>query len=233
MLARATILRDYGSSLVAGPGEGAGGPAPPLLFLGQKFFLRPGSRVTSESGWAPLPPSERLDPPLQSNNRSQKFLLVSDRHIGFFRLGRQIRLLYNKALEICIKHEKEKLRSGLESWREFWHILSSFISQFLDLIQWMFSFFIRSQGFSLKKWPFPASPFFQGKAMRTALGTRFHLGNWCHRQTIRTVRGILMSHANVIHTFTVRKRLLSAWFKWSVEMLLDKEFCTRFDPKCW
>jgi len=94
MLARATILRVYGSSPVADPGEGARGPA------------------------------SRYDPPLQSNNR--KFLLVSGRRIGFFRLGRQILQLYNKALEICIKHEKEKSRSGPESWRDFWHIIIFF-----------------------------------------------------------------------------------------------------------
>ena len=127
----------------------------------KKYFLKTGPprylRV-----WTPPPsaPSEGLDPPLQSNNRSQKFLLVSGRRIGFFRLGRRIRLLYNKALEICIKHEKEKSRSGPESWRDFWHILSSFISQFLDLIQWMFSFFIRPQGFSLKKMAFSRLFFF-------------------------------------------------------------------------
>ena len=175
MLARATILRDYGSSPVADPGEGAGWPALPVIFRakwgpkGRKnIFWRPALPVTSESGCPPhSPPSEGLDPPLQSNNRSQKFLLVSGRRIGFFRLGRQIRLLYNKALEICIKHEKEKSRTGPESWRDFWRILSSFISQFLDLVQWMFSFFIRPQGFSVTKWPFPAPPFFQGKALGT------------------------------------------------------------------
>ena len=162
MLARATILRDYGSSPVADPGEGAGWPALPVIFRakwgpkGRKnIFWRPALPVTSESGCAPpSPPSEGLDPPLQSNNRSQKFLLESCRRIGFFRLGRQIRLLYNKALEICIKHEKEKSHSGPKSWRDFWHILSSFISQFLDLIQGMFSFFIRPQGlFFLRKSP--------------------------------------------------------------------------------
>ena len=145
----------------------------------KKYFLKTGPprylRV-----WTPLPPSppsEGLDPPLQSNNRSQKFLLVSGRRIGFFRLGRQIRLLYNKALEICIKHEKEKSRSRPESWRDFWHILSSFISQFLDLIQWMFSFFIRPQGFSLKKWPFPTSPFFLRKSPEDNPGDKVPPGN--------------------------------------------------------
>ena len=155
MLARATILRDYGSSLVADPGEGAGGSASPPLFLKQnearkKFFFRPGTPPSPRFwGPPPPPPSERLDPSLQSNNRSFCWFLAA-------RLGRQILLLYNKALEICIKHEKEKLRSGLESWRDFWHILCSFISQYLDLIEWMFSFFIRPLGFSVTKWPFPA-----------------------------------------------------------------------------
>ena len=101
----------------------------------KKYFLKTGPPRYLRVWMSPPPPSEGLDPPLQSNNRSQKFLLVSGRRIGFFRLGRQIRLLYNKALEICIKHEKEKSRSGPESWRDFWHILSSFISQFLELIQ--------------------------------------------------------------------------------------------------
>ena len=125
----------------------------------------------------PVPPSEGLDPPLQSNNRSQKFLLVSGRRIGFFRLGRQIRLLYNKALEICIKHEKEKSHSGPESWRDFWHILSSFISQFLDLIQGMFSFFIRPQGFSLKKMAFSRLSFFLRKSPEDNPGDKVPPGN--------------------------------------------------------
>ena len=168
----ATILMDYDISLVADPGEGAGGSASPPLFLKQNearknFFSDRVPPLPQSLDDPPPPPSEGLDPPLQANNRSQKFHLVSGRRIGFFRLGRQIRLLYNKALEICIKHEKEKLRSGLESWRDFWHIFSSFISQFLDLIEWMFSFFIRPQGFSVTKWPFPAPPFFQGKALGT------------------------------------------------------------------
>ena len=69
-------------------------------------------------------------------------LLVSGRRIGFFGLDKQIRLLCSKALEICITimalgvtHERQKSRSGPESWRDFRHILSSFISQFLDLTQ--------------------------------------------------------------------------------------------------
>ena len=69
-------------------------------------------------------------------------LLVSDQRIGFLRLDKQIRLLCSKALEVCITimalgitHEREKSLSGPESWRDFWHILSSFISQFLDLTQ--------------------------------------------------------------------------------------------------
>ena len=189
MLARATILRDYGSSPVADPGEGAGWPALPVIFRakwgpkGRKnIFWRPALPVTSESGRPPPPPappapSEGLDPPLQSNNRSQKFLLVSGRRIGFFRLGRQIRLLYNKALEICIKHEKEKSRSGPESWRDFWHILSSFTSQFLDLIQWMFSFFIRPQGFSLKKMAFSRLFFFLRKSPEDNPGDKVPPGN--------------------------------------------------------
>ena len=204
MLARATILRDYGSSPVADPGEGAGWPALPVIFRakwgpkGRKnIFWRPALPVTSESGCPPhSPPSEGLDPPLQSNNRSQKFLLESGRRIGFFRLGRQIRLLYNKALEICIKHEKEKSRSGPESWRDFWHILSSFISQFLDLIQGMFSFFIRPQGFSLKKMAFSRLSFFfkekpwgqpwgQGSAWEpdiTGRPSELFEASWCHMQ---------------------------------------------------
>ena len=151
-------------------GRGPGGPPFPL-FLEQNEARR-AEKIFFEDRPSPLPPSlvapppphsppsEGLDPPLQSNNRSQKFLLESGRRIGFFRLGRQIRLLYNKALEICIKHEKEKSRGGPESWRDFWHILSSFISQFLDLIQGMFSFFIRPQGFSLKKMAFSRLSFF-------------------------------------------------------------------------
>ena len=156
-------------------GRGPGGPPFPLFLeqnearRAEKIFFedRPSPLPQSLDALPPSPPSEGLDPPLQSNNRSQKFLLESGRRIGFFRLGRQIRLLYNKALEICIKHEKEKSRTGPESWRDFWRILSSFISQFLDWVQWMFSFFIRPQGFSVTKWPFPAPPFFQGKALGT------------------------------------------------------------------
>ena len=69
-------------------------------------------------------------------------LLVSDQRIGFLRLDKQIRLLCSKTLEICITimalsvtHEREKSRSGPESWGHFWHILSSFISQLLGLTQ--------------------------------------------------------------------------------------------------
>ena len=149
-------------------GRGPGGPPFPLFLeqnearRAEKIFFedRPSPLPQSLDAPPPPPPSECLDPPLQSNNRSQKFLLESGRRIGFFRLDRQIRLLYNKALEICIKHAKEKSRSGPESWRDFWHILSSFISQFLDLIQGMFSFFIRPQGFSLKKMAFSRLSFF-------------------------------------------------------------------------
>ena len=68
--------------------------------------------------------------------------MVSGRCISFPRLDREIRLLYSKALEVCITimalgvtHEREKSRSGPESWRHFWHILCSFISQLLDLTQ--------------------------------------------------------------------------------------------------
>ena len=73
MLSPATILRDYGSSPVADPGEGARGPAP-------RYFwnkMRPEGRKKFFFETAPPPLlSEGLDPPLQSNNRSQKFLLV-------------------------------------------------------------------------------------------------------------------------------------------------------------
>ena len=61
-------------------------------------------------------------------------LLVSDQRIGFLRLDKQIRLLCSKALEICITimalgitHEREKSRSGPESWRDFWHIYFIFL----------------------------------------------------------------------------------------------------------
>ena len=139
MLARATILRDYGSSPVAGLGEGARSPVPrPPLFLekneargAEKNFLRPGP-PSPQSLDAPLP-SEGLDPPLQSNNISFCWFLAAI----LVSSGSADKSACStiKLQKFVLNMKKKKSHSGPESWRDFWHILSSFISQFLDLIQ--------------------------------------------------------------------------------------------------
>ena len=193
-------------------GREPGGPPFPLFLeqnearRAEKIFFEDRPSPLPQSLDAPpphSPPSEGLDPPLQSNNRSQKFLLESGRRIGFFRLGRQIRLLYNKALEICIKHEKEKSR--FLAYIIFFHLPVSGLDT-----RNVFLFHSSPGLFPKKNGLFPPLLFFLRKSPEDNPGDKVPPRNLISQADHPNCSRHLDVTCKCIHTFTVRKHLLSA-----------------------
>ena len=202
-------------------GRGPGGP-PPIIFRtkwgprGRKNFFETGPPPLPHSLDDPPPPlSEGLDPPLQSKNRRFCWFLAV------------ILVSSGSADKSACSTIKLLILARFLAYIIFFHLPVSGLNPMN-----VFLFHSSPALFpKKKKMPFSRPSRFLGKSRRDKVPPRiFHYfsewpGNLISQVDHPNCSRPLMSHTYVIHTFTVRKRLLSAWFKWSVEMLLKIGFC--------